>query len=364
MAIDKTYQYTPAELTELGRTGSSATYNARIAAYNAPKSGSGNSREEIAAKAETIKVKISDLQKQKDAMEKYGLTDSEELIKDSSGNYVPKKKSPLNAEASAAADIANNPPKPTMAYKDSEAYKSLSPEAKAFVDLGFDTIVSGGETEARQLSDAINNAIAIADPYYAAQLELAKGEIGAAIAGQNNDFETKHRILTQTRDRLSQDVNAESSNLTLGQQADLSTVLRGFDEDILSIADSAADKGLTFATGARSRILAETRRGEQMQDVVQSSTREYNYKMNELRVKAARGDEDAANQLADLERSNQLSLEKIGRTAETVLGSANVPGTTGYTPVGGVIGSLEEQKRKSILSDVGSFVSLSNGFGL
>jgi hypothetical protein len=251
-----------------------------------------------------------------------------------------------------------------MAYKDSEAYKSLSPEAKAFVDLGFDTIVSGGETEARQLSDAINNAIAIADPYYAAQLELAKGEIGAAIAGQNNDFETKHRILTQTRDRLSQDVNAESSNLTLGQQADLSTVLRGFDEDILSIADSAADKGLTFATGARSRILAETRRGEQMQDVVQSSTREYNYKMNELRVKAARGDEDAANQLADLERSNQLSLEKIGRTAETVLGSANVPGTTGYTPVGGVIGSLEEQKRKSILSDVGSFVSLSNGFGL
>lgn len=32
MAIDTTYQYTPAELAELGRTGSSATYNARIEA--------------------------------------------------------------------------------------------------------------------------------------------------------------------------------------------------------------------------------------------------------------------------------------------------------------------------------------------
>jgi len=343
----------------LGNRGSAGT----LAPDTAPKMNLMQTPQQQAAE---IKAKLADLQAQQAALAKYGVNDTNLLTRNASGEYVLKP-SVINTDTTAggvqnAQNIAANKPTAAYAYKNSAAYQALSAEAKNFVDLGYDTISVGSELEAQQLSDAIAHAVGVAEPYYRAQLILALGEIQGAIARQKGDYETKYRIIKATRDRIAEDVSIQSGNLTLEQQSDLSKIVRGFDEDLLAIADTASEKGLAFATGARSKILADERRREEYQDVVQSSKREYNYKINELRTKASRGDEDAAAELADLEKGNTLALQKIGRTAETVLGSANMPNVPGYVAGGGVIGSIEEDKRKSILSDVTGMMQLQKGF--
>jgi hypothetical protein len=142
--------------------------------------------------------------------------------------------------------------------------------------------------------------------------------------------------------------------LTLEQQADIARTTREFDEDMLTIADQAAEKGLTFATGARSRVLAEERRGTQFEDVIQSTRRKRNLQTEELKLKASRGDIQAQEQLADIEAKGAFQLQNIGRAATTALGSLRAPALagfekTGFQAPGGVLGDIEQERRKSII---------------
>jgi peptidoglycan hydrolase-like protein with peptidoglycan-binding domain len=249
----------------------------------------------------------------------------------------------------------------SVAFKNTEAYKSLSQELKDFVDLSYNLVEVGGEDDARNFANAIDQAKAIAEPYFKAQLSLAKAEVLSNIAEKTSDYQTKAEVIQRTRDELLQDVSINKDQLTLEQQAELATAARGYDEDLLTIADQAAEKGITFATGYKSRNLAETRRGEQYKDVIQSSQRTLNFKIKELELKAARGDVAAQKELAALQTTKSFDLQQIGRSAEEVLGSANMPTVEGYTPTRNVLGTLEEKKQKSMTSDIAAFFDLQKG---
>lgn len=251
--------------------------------------------------------------------------------------------------------------KTTLAFKESAAYKSLSQEAKDFIDLSYNAISAGGEQEMRMLSNAITQAQAIADPYYKSQLAILKAEVTGKIAEQTQDFEARRNIIETTRKELAEDISRNKEFLTLEQQVEIGREIRSYDEDLLTIADQAAEKGITFATGARSRALAEERRATQYQDVIMSSQRKFNLQMKELELKAARGDTEAQKQLEDIQVKNIFELQRIGRSAEQVLGTAALPPITGYEPTGGIMGTLEEEKRKSVLSDIAGFTDLQKG---
>ena len=247
-------------------------------------------------------------------------------------------------------------------FQETNEYKSLPPESKDFVDIAYNLIEVGGEAEAKFFANAVAQAQAIADPYYKTQLSLAGAEVLGAIAEKNNDFETRKEVIERVRDELMQDVSSNKEFLTLEQQADISRNIRQYDEDLLTIADEAAEKGLTFATGARSRALAESRRGEQFQDVIQSGQRRFNFQIKELELKAARGDTSAQKELEALTGQKGFALQQIGRAAEEVLGSANVPAIPGFTPTGSALGKIEEEKRRTTISDVSGFLNLQKGF--
>ena len=265
--------------------------------------------------------------------------------------------------SSPAAPVTDiTAPVVTAEFKDTDAYKALPQEMKAYVDLSYNLIQFGGEAEAQLFANAIKQAQAVADPYYKTQLALAKAETLGSIAKTNNDYETRSEIIRRTRDELLADVSANKEFLSLEQQAEISRTARAYDEDLLSIADEAAEKGLTFATGARSRAIAEERRGTQYADVVESSGRRFNIQKRELELKASRGDVDAQKQLEALSRDRGFILKDIGRKAEEVLGSANLPGSKGYVPTGGTLGEIEEKKRRAVVQDTGAFFELQKGF--
>jgi len=253
-------------------------------------------------------------------------------------------------------------PPQNVAFKDTAAYKALSQQEKDFVDIAYNLISVGGENEAKIFSNAIKQAQAIADPYFKAQLGLALAEVQGKIAETTGDFTTKQTAIKTARDQLLQDVSASKDFLTVEQQAEIAKQVKAYDEDLLAIADQAAEKGLTFATGARSRALAEERRAGQQQDVIQSSQRQYNFKIKELELKASRGDAAAQAELDALQSKQGYTLQGIGRAAEEVLGSGNLPAITGYTPTGGVTGKLKEENIKSTLQDVAGFTKLQQGF--
>lgn len=274
---------------------------------------------------------------------------------------APATTTPTSPTGAVGAAVGN-PVSSNMQFKSSAAYGALSQEMKDFVDLAFNLISVGGEEEAKFFANAISQAQAIADPYFKTQIALAKAEITGAIAEKNFDYGVKSEAITRARDELLQDISLNKEFLTFEQQADIAKAVKGYDEDLLKIADEAAEKGITFATGARSRALAESRRGEQFQDVVQSNRRRFNFQMKELELKASRGDTAAQKELEKLQGERGFSLQQIGRAAEEVLGSAGAPSIPGYAPTGGAMGKIEEDKRRAIISDTQGFMQLQKGF--
>ena len=77
--------------------------------------------------------------------------------------------------------------------------------------------------------------------------------------------------------------------------------------------------------------------------------------MKELELKAARGDIQAQEKLADIQAKGAFQLQNIGRAATQTLGSLGAPaitgfGTTGFQAPGGVLGDIEQQRREAIIS--------------
>ena len=263
---------------------------------------------------------------------------------------------------SGGVTVSLTKPITTAAFKSTEAYRALPQGVKDFVDIAYNLIEVGGEAEAKFFANAVAQAQAVADPYYKTQLALAKAEVMGSIAEKNSDYEFRSEIIKRARDEIMADVSSSRDFLTLEQQADVARTIQAFDEDLLTIADEAAEKGLTFATGARSRSLAEERRSTQFADVVQSSSRKYNFQQKELELKAARGDVSAQKELEALTASKGFALQSIGRAAEEVLGSANLPSIPGFTPVGGTTGKIEEEKRRAVASDTAGYFNIQKGF--
>lgn len=243
------------------------------------------------------------------------------------------------------------PPPANSAYKDSDAYKSLPQDLKDLVDLGYSSFIGTPEQQ-KNFTDALTNAQALADPYAHSQLLLATAEFQLAIAKSNNDYKAQVDILNRTRQSIADDLKLNADHLTLEQQAEMARATTAYNEDMLTIADAAAEKGLTFGTGARSRSMAEDIRTTQQQDIVQSSNRSYNFQMDDLKARAARGDTEAQAQLDNLSKNNEFNMSSIGQAAERVLGSGGAAGLNlpGFTPQGGALGSIEQDRRTAILN--------------
>lgn len=259
-------------------------------------------------------------------------------------------------------------PAKTMAFKESEAYKSLNQEQKDFIEIAFNTLHTGGESEAVKLANAINSAYAIADPYYKAQLGLSKAEIISTIARNTGNFAFAEEALKRTRDELLEDIALNSEELTLEEQADIARVTRQFEDDILNIQDAAANKGVTFGTGRGSRQEAEGRATEEYEDVVQSTQRRANFQRTRLGLAAGRAEVATAQELAKGKFNQGIDLRNILRESERLLGSegatdiAEETGINTGSIVGGVRGTLTENKERDIISDIGGFLELQRAF--
>lgn len=199
------------------------------------------------------------------------------------------------------------------------------------------------------------------------------------------------------------DIQSNMSFTTEEKDAALKTLAQNFKINTGAITKGAADAGLTFST---KRKLAQQQLDEQNKGMVESTTRQYNKTMadlasnqayatsqyqqgvgnvntqyqyqadtataqnqlaarkiqeereatqrnyakqiSDLEADAASGNVEAQAQIADLQRKLQSSIQEAGRSAEAYLGTERTSNIPGYTPLGGVTGTIEEEKIKDV----------------
>ena len=88
--INQIAQQTAALQSRIATEGITTSKGQILLAPTAPTAARQQTQQQIQKQIETTKTQIADLQSQQTALGKYGLTDTDELTKNASGNYVPK----------------------------------------------------------------------------------------------------------------------------------------------------------------------------------------------------------------------------------------------------------------------------------
>lgn len=242
-------------------------------------------------------------------------------------------------------------------FSNSEAYKRLTPEQQQVANTIFNVFSTGTEQQAGLMVDAIQKAQANSDPYYKSVLDLTLGEIGAHVAQINGDFETSAKIINKTQKDLLENVNSQKDFLSLSEQSDLAKLAQQYGQEVLKTKDNAAETGTTFGTGYKSADYNLGQLEQSNNNIVTSTQTQYNYQIKSLQAKADQGDENAKLQLEQLTNKKTADLQNLGNSAEGQVGSGNV-NVSGYTPVGGVLGTIEENHKKDILAGISNYFSL------
>ena len=150
--------------------------------------------------------------------------------------------------------------------------------------------------------------------------------------------------------------------LSIDQQAELGRQQRKYEYQLENLVEGARHKGLTFST---KRALAESRLKTEQTDIVESTKREFQRRIGDLQKAASRGEVSAQNLLKDYERTYGESVTSLIRATEKEVGTTGLPtlpDLPGVSPLGGVVGSLEEDKQMDILQRAEALANLRNPF--
>ncbi len=251
--------------------------------------------------------------------------------------------------------------KAQYAYKNNAAYLALSDADKQFIDIAYGSFAAENEQQMNLLMGAIDQAKKLADPFFKAQLSIAQASIVDKIAEVTNDFSFKEKQLKRIRDELFEDVALNAEQLTLEEQAQLAEIGRDFDQQILGARDKAADTGTTFNTGRASLEEAEALVTGRTAGIVESLNRRTTFQLKQLQMRAERGDTVAQEELEQMKFKRGLDLRSLTRTAESTLGTTEAQKVEGLDKtqlVGGMMGTIEEDRLQSIREKIAQFFSL------
>ena len=279
------------------------------------------------------------------------------------GSLNGKKENELG-EGGEGEDVSASIRFEDTAAFNSAAFRSLSAEDQEMIKLSYGAFSADSEDDAQLLLESIEKALELANPFFKAQLLLAKADIIAEITRSTSDFEFGSAEIKRIRDDLLKEIGSIESNLTLEEQAEISQTLDQFDRDILDIADSAAEAGVTFGTGAKSREQSFKTRAEKNEDIIQSTKREANFKREQLKLRAASGEAGAQAKLEEIEADKGFNLGTIGRKAEEILGTDEAKGVGGlgeHDFVGGVEGTVEGDRKTAIRENITKFFEIGGG---
>jgi hypothetical protein len=250
---------------------------------------------------------------------------------------------------------------PSMAYKDSDAYKSLPSDLQALIDTSFATFAVGTEQDFIKLNEAIRQVQGIVDPFFAAQMALTRASLLDKVAQVTKSWQFSQEGITRIRDELMQDIALRGEELGLEEQSALARTIRTLDQNVLDLRDAAATTGRTFGEGRFTLSEDIGQSQTEAADIIQSTRRQANFERQRLAIRAERGDTEAQAKLAEGASQTGFQLQGVSRELESILGTtkataavADAPALAGTAFVGGVLGSLEVSRQQAFANEIKS----------
>ena len=240
-------------------------------------------------------------------------------------------------------------------------FQSLPEDMKNYLTSYYDIVSTADKEAQEQLTKALDEAKAEADPYWKEIITVAQDEVTRSLGEQQADFDFQEKTLTKNIERIRQDLATKKEDLSIDEQADLAKQLRSYEQSLSSLRENAASGGMTFSS---KKVAAEELLNKENQEIVESTKTTYMRNVRDLELAAARGEEDAKAQLEDYRRQLGEGMVSTIRTAESKLGTANLPDISKYAEsakaLGDITGTIEEEKTQDILERAKALTSLNN----
>lgn len=242
-----------------------------------------------------------------------------------------------------------------------EDYNSLTDDDKDFIKKYAETLEDNDEENQKLLAQALEDAKAQADPYFKEKIRIVQDELLSSLGGLKGDFTSQKKRLETRIEEIKQDLKTGKERLTIDEQSDLATQARKAQSQLDNLMENVSATGLTFST---KRTLAESELAAENKDVVESTQRSFQRQREDLQLQADRGNKEAQQLLEDYDRKFGESANKLVRSAESYVGTENLPDLEGFgaSPLGGITGSIESEKLSDINARAEALLALRNPF--
>ena len=253
--------------------------------------------------------------------------------------------------------------KDSSSYKNSSEYKALTSDEKKLADL-YSSVTSGtSKYTSSQLKAALKKAKKDSSGYMTQVLREYEMTVSQQVASETGDYQSHLDTINENIKEINDDLAKNKDYLSLEEQQTLAKQARDYEQQRGDLQSQIASTGTTFSTSAENQksYAAETNKG-----IVESTTASYDKQRKDLEDAAARGNIQAKQQLADLDRTHQQNINSIGLKAESYLGTDKLKDVNiaGYTPLGNISGQYKEdtvtdiQKRQQAYLDDSKQASL------
>ena len=231
--------------------------------------------------------------------------------------------------------------------KNDPVFKSMPEDMQLAIAYNNYVQSEGAEENIKAWNDALAEAQVDAAPYFKNLLRVTTDEVNRASTKLTGDYASRAQQLQDNLADIQEDLTTNRAYLSLNEQAELTKLSQQYQVELENTQQTMAAKGLTFSTN---RSTTEGRLEQSQQGLVESTTRQHGYQMQQLEKEAARGSLSAKTQLDDLKRQLGYDRTSIGRSFEQKWGSSSLPQLEGYSPLGGIVGTMAEERTKDIAS--------------
>lgn len=247
----------------------------------------------------------------------------------------------------AAKPSASTGPKVPDELANNPYFKQLDPDSQALIAYNWSLLATQNADKIKAFGDALVEAGKQADPYWSEKINIIKDELSRTLGTYDADLASRQAELTRRRDYIQQQLSSGSQFITAEQQAELARQSQQYDTEIHTIGDEMANRGLTSSSiNERARSKA----AEQNAGVVESINRTAERSLSQLQTGSSADLADIAAQLTDLQRQAIAQKTSLIRGTEAVIGSSALGNLGNDLGLGGITGSLSEEKARDIFT--------------
>ena len=244
-------------------------------------------------------------------------------------------------------------------FKGDTEFAGLPAELQDFLIVYLDILETNDAEAQKIMAEALEEARAQADPYFAEIIRVAQDELTRAITGVEASLGDKEEQIKTRIERIKEDLATGRGRLTIDEQAELGRQKKRFEVELEGLQETIRHMGLTFST---KRKRAEERLEAGQTDIVESTQRRFQREIQDLERRAQRGEADAIKELATKRRVTTEGITSLVRAAEKELGTTGLPDVPTGAALGDISGTLQETKTRDIFERATALASLRNPF--